>query len=103
MGMRYTLGLVLAVALAGAAMPAAAGDGWRGGDRDYWDIRDAIYQRVNLIARLEANPDVDETVKGPAITRAHVEIRHLRAMLGPPLPPHYYVPCCYERRPLYFR
>lgn len=103
MGMRHAFGLVLAVALAGAAAPATAGGAWRGGDRAYWDIRDAIYQRVNLIARLEANPDVDETVKGPAITAARAEIRHLRAMLGPPLPPHYFVPCCYTRRPLYVR
>jgi hypothetical protein len=95
--------LGLAVAFGGMAAPAAAGDFGRDGDHAYWDIRHAIYERVNLIAGLEANPDVDETVKGPAITTARAEIRHLRAMLGPPLPTRFYVPCCYARRPLYIR
>jgi hypothetical protein len=103
MGLRRVVWLGLAVAFAAMAAPALAGDFGRGGDHAYWDIRHAIYQRVNLIARLEANPDVDETVKGPAISTARAEIRHLRAMLGPPLPPHYYVPCCYQRRRLYIR
>jgi len=103
MGFARVVWLGLAAALAGLAAPAMAGDFGRDGDHAYWNIRHAIYQRVNLIARLEANPSVDESLKGPTITRARAEIRHLRAMLGPPLPTRYYVPCCYERRPLYIR
>jgi hypothetical protein len=103
MGLWRVVWLGLAVAFFGISAPATADDFWRGRDHTYWHIRHAIYQRVNRIAWLEANPDVDESVKGPAITTARAEIRHLRAKLGPPLPTRFYVPCCYARRPLYIR
>jgi hypothetical protein len=89
-----------------AAAPARAG-GFFGffSDPDpqcYWCIRDAIYADVKLINHLEANPDVDDAVKGPQITAARADIHRLRLMLGPLLQvgPE---PCCYSRRPLYIR
>jgi hypothetical protein len=95
------------------AMPARAGDFWACNDTAYWCTRDAIYERFKLIARLEANPDIDEAVKGPLITAARAEIHRLRASISEP-PPHAWatiasplpawpVPCCYARKPLYLR
>src|SRR5258708_18161242 len=97
-----------------AAVPARAGGWWGGTDTAYWCTRDAIYQEFELIARLEANPDVDEGVKGPLIAAARAEIRRLRATISDP-PPHAWAtigsplrewpttPCCYTRKPLYLR
>jgi hypothetical protein len=89
-----------------AAMPARAGD-FFGLFRDpdpqcYWCIRDAIYADVKLIDHLEANPDVDDAVKGPQIAAARADIHRLRVLLGPlqQVGPE---PCCYSRRPLYIR
>jgi hypothetical protein len=106
-----SLGVVLVFAL--AAAPARAGDSWGCNDTAYWCTRDAIYAQFKLIARLEANPDVDEAVKGPLISAARAEIHRLRATISEP-PPHAWatigtplperpVPCCYARKPLYFR
>jgi hypothetical protein len=102
---------VLVLAL--AAVPARAGDFWACGDTDYWCTRDAIYRDYRLIARLEANPDIDDGVKGPAITAARAEIHRLRATIHAPPPRDWAtiasppraatVPCCYARRPLYIR
>jgi hypothetical protein len=86
----------------GTVAPARAGDFWRCNDTDYWCTRDAIYEKFKLIARLEANPDVDDGVKGPVITAARAEIHRLRATLGPPERP-WSTPCCYARKPLYIR
>jgi len=69
---------------------------------DYWGKRDAIYQRVNLIAGLEAKPDIDDAAKGPRILAARAEIHRLRAALGP-VPRPWLTPCCYRRKPLYLR
>src|SRR5258708_34390882 len=69
-----------------AAVPARAGDLWGCTDTAYWGTRDAIYQEFELIARLEANPDVDEGVKGPLIAAARAEIRRLRATISDPPP-----------------
>ena len=101
------------VLLALAAMPARAGDFWACSDTDYWCTRDAIYRQWKLIARLEANPDIDEGVKGPAIVAARAEINRLRATLHEPPPRDWAtiaspqrawaLPCCYARRPLYIR
>jgi hypothetical protein len=68
----------------------------------YWCIRDAIYADIKLINHLEANPDIDDAVKGPQIAAARADIQRLRVLLGPvqPLDPE---PCCYSRRPLYIR
>ena len=98
-------GLLACVALlvAGLAFPAQAGEFfWHSDQFCYWCIRDAIYADFALIARLEANPDVDEAVKGPAITAARADIHRLRALLGP-LQQGGPEPCCYARQPLYVR
>ncbi len=89
------------LALLGAA-PARAGDFWQPDEQCYWCIRDAIYHDVKLINHLEANPDVDEAVKGPQILAARAEIHRLRVLLGP-IPYAGAEPCCYARRPLYIR
>lgn len=95
-----------ALLLALAASPAMASEllykapavgvvGWRA-------IRDAIYQRENTIAYLEADPQTDDGYKAPIIARARAEIRHLQAMLPPPQW-RWTTPCCYSRRPIYIR
>ncbi len=68
----------------------------------YWCIRDAIYDDARFIAHREANPDIDEAVKGPEITAARADIHRLRRLLGPPVQtgPE---PCCYAREPLRIR
>jgi hypothetical protein len=101
--------LVLAFAVA----PARAGDFWACNDTDYWCTRDAIYHQFKLIARLEANPDIDDGVKGPVITAARAEIHRLRAGIHEPPPRDWATiaspqrawatPCCYARRPIYIR
>jgi hypothetical protein len=108
-----SLCLVLGFALAAAPAPARAGDLWGCSDTVYWCTRDAIYAQFKLIARLEADPDVDEAVKGPLITAARAEIHRLRATISEP-PPHSWAtigtplregpaPCCYTRKSLYLR
>jgi hypothetical protein len=96
--------LVLAgfLVFVGAASPVAAGELGPPDAPCYWCIRDAVYADVTLIARLEANPDVDESVKGPEITAARAEIHRLRRILGP-LDQGGTEPCCYSRRPIYIR
>jgi hypothetical protein len=108
-----SLCVVLALAFVAAPAPARAGDFWGCSDTAYWCTRDAIYAQFKLIARLEANPDVDDGVKGPLITAARAEIHRLRATISEP-PPHAWTtiasplrdgttPCCYARKPLYLR
>jgi hypothetical protein len=86
----------------GFAAPAFAGDGEEPGALCYRCIRDAIYADVRLIDHLEANPDVDEGVKGPQIVAARADIHRLRRLLGPVVQegPQ---PCCYSRRRLVIR
>src|ERR1700682_5745424 len=108
-----SLGVVLAFAFVAAPAPARAGDVWRCSDAAYWCTRDAIYAQFKLIARLEADPDVDDAVKGPLITAARAEIHRLRATISEPPPrawatiasplPERPAPCCYKRKPLYLR
>lgn len=89
-------------ALWGVASPAAAGNDGSIDPTCYWCIRDAIYADVSLIDRLEADPDIDESVKGPQISAARADIHRLRALLGPieQVSPE---PCCYARPPMYIR
>ena len=84
------------------AAPVAAGEYGQIDDSCYQCIRDAIYADVKLIDRLEANPDIDEGIKGPQIIAARADIHRLRAMLGP-LEQESAEPCCYTRRPLFIR
>jgi hypothetical protein len=108
-----SLCVVLAFAFAAAPALARAGDWWGCSDTAYWCTRDAIYAQFKLIARLEADPDVDEGVKGPMITSARAEIHRLRATISDP-PPHAWAtigtplregpaPCCYTRKSLHLR
>jgi hypothetical protein len=91
----------------GVASPAPAqdfgqSDFGQNGAPCYFCIRDAIYEDVRLINHLEANPDIDEGVKGPEIVAARADIHRLRALLGP-LVQTGTEPCCYSRLPLYIR
>ena len=78
-----SLCVVLGFAFAAAPAPARAGYFWGCSDTVYWCTRDAIYAQFKLIARLEADPDVDEAVKGPLITAARAEIHRLRELSAP--------------------
>ena len=90
------------LALAGMTSPAAAQDASQGTSPCYWCVADAIYQNAQLIAHEEANPDLDEGVKGPDIVAAHAEIHRLRHLFGP-LVQSGTEPCCYSREALYIR
>jgi hypothetical protein len=100
-------GLLAFIAFIGVTPPVAAQDfgqsdfGQRG-QPCYWCIRDAIAEDVKLINHLEANPDIDEGVKGPKIVAARADIHRLRALLGP-LVQSGTEPCCYSRLPRYIR
>jgi hypothetical protein len=94
--------LCILLAVSAFASPVRAGDAWRSSDDCYWCTRDAIYQRSESIALFEANPDVDEAIKGPQITAARAEIHALRRTLGPPQW-DWATPCCYTRRTINIR
>jgi hypothetical protein len=105
--------LCVVLSFAFATAPARAGDSWGCSDTAYWCTRDAIYAQFKLIARLEANPDIDEGVKGPLIAAARAEIHRLRATISEPPPrawatiasplPERPAPCCYTRKSLHLR
>ena len=65
-------------------------------------MRARDFGRGHLIAHLDVNADLDECIKGPAITTARAEIHGLRATIGPP-PREWPTPCCYARKPLHIR
>ncbi len=100
--MRRIVSLCAVFVLFGIVSPARAGDFLQPVAPCYWCIRDAIYDDASVIAHREANPDIDEAVKGPEITAARADIHRLRAMLGPPVPARP-EPCCYARQPLHIR
>jgi hypothetical protein len=68
----------------------------------YACIRDGIYADISLIDHLEANPDIDDGIKGPPILAARADVHRLRNLLGP-VTQRGTMPCCYSRRPLYIR
>jgi hypothetical protein len=68
----------------------------------YGCIRDGIYADVSLIDHLEANPAIDDGIKGPQIVAARADVHRLRRLLGP-VEQRGTEPCCYSRRPLYIR
>lgn len=68
----------------------------------YWCMRDAIYADISLINRLEADPDIDDAVRGPQIVAARADIRRLRLLLGPVVDIGAQ-PCCYGRPRLVIR
>ena len=92
-------GLLACIFCAG---PAAAGEIGQSRDLCYWCMRDAIYADSSLIARQEANPDIDEGIKAPPIVAARADIHRWRAILGPAVDmrPE---PCCYSRPRLVIR
>lgn len=94
------LGGLFAVLCVGS--PAAAGEYGQIENGCYQCIRDAIYGDVKLIDRLEADPDVDDGIKGPQILAARADIHRLRKLLGP-VEDQGTAPCCYTRRSLYIR
>ena len=73
---------------------------------DTWFCYDCDFHTIagltNLIARLEADPDVDDGYKGPIVSRARAKILKLRAELGL-RHPVWPTPCCYSRKPIYIR
>lgn len=83
-----------------AASPALAG--CRGGEHCWLHAHRLIYHAHNRIAYLEANPDIDDSVKGPLITRLHHKMLRVRAKIGPRWPV-WPTPCCYSRKPIYIR
>jgi hypothetical protein len=89
--------------LTGVVSPAWAGcdEGW-GVGHCWWRAHRAIYHKENHIAYLEADPDVDDSYKGPIIDHLRHKILHIRAAIGPRWP-HWPTPCCYSRRPIYIR
>ena len=101
MTMRSVFALT-AFTLACAVSPAFA-DGWfeGHGDRMYAIHRD-IYELENRIARLEADPQMDDGYRAPIVEAARREIRRLQASLAPA---HWRWtdPCCYSRRPIHIR
>jgi hypothetical protein len=100
--MRGIVSLCGALVLVGMVSPVFAGDYVQTEEPCYWCIRDAIYEDVRLIAHYEANPDIDESIKGPEIGAARADIHRLRATLGP-LRQEGPNPCCYARKLLYIR
>ncbi len=89
-------------ALAGMTLPAMAQDGGQNTPPCYWCVSNTIYESVKLIAREDANPDLDEGIKGPDIVAARADIHRLRRELGP-LVQSGTEPCCYSRKPIYIR
>ena len=64
---------------------------------DWWgSIHQAIYERENRIAFLEADPETDDGYRAPIISRHRAEIRRLHAALGP-AQWQWTTPCCYSR------
>jgi hypothetical protein len=89
-----------AMALAAGTAPALAG--CRSGERCWLHAHRSIYHKHNRIAYLEANPDVDDSFKGPVITHLHHKVLRIRANIGPRWPV-WPTPCCYSRKPMYVR
>jgi hypothetical protein len=102
--MLWPCGLLLFIGMlvGGMAVPAAAQDSGQGAAPCYFCIRDAIYEDVKLTNHEEANPDIDEGLKGPDIVAARADIHRLRALLGP-LVQSGTEPCCYSRPRLFIR
>jgi hypothetical protein len=85
-----------------ACLASPANAGCELSEHCWWEAHHAIYHMHNHIAFLEANPAVDDGYKGPVITKLHRKILHIRSVIGPRWP-HWPVPCCYSRKPIYIR
>jgi hypothetical protein len=92
-----------AVVLACLLSPVGAEEPWYAGHGERWRATQrTIYALENLIARLEADPAVDDGYKAPIISKARADILRLRATLRPAVW-RWTDPCCYSRRPTYIR
>jgi hypothetical protein len=100
--MKWMLAVGGLFALACMASPVMAGDAAPVDGSCYWCARDGIYANVALINHLEANPDIDDSIKGPQIFSARADVHRLRALLGP-LNVEGPEPCCYARKPMFIR
>jgi hypothetical protein len=101
MTMRGVLALT-ALLLACAVSPAFA-DGWFEGHGERWyAIHRDIYELENRIARLEADPQMDDGYRAPVVAAARREIRRLQAAI-PAAHWRWTDPCCYSRRPIHIR
>ena len=96
------IGIGSPVAAAELRLPAVAAGPVQVEYPCYGCIRDGIYADIRLIDHLEANPAIDDGVKGPQIAAARADIQRLRPWLGPVVQ-RGTAPCCYSRRPLYIR
>jgi hypothetical protein len=101
-GFLALIGIGLPAAAADMQVPIATASMEQTENPCYGCIRDGIYADVSLIDHLEANPDIDDGIKGPQIVAARADIHRLRRMLGP-VEQRGTEPCCYSRRPLYIR
>jgi len=103
MMMRVAVFACAVAVVAGAVSPARADDLWAESHGDRWRAtHEAIYATENEIARLEADPYVDDGYKAPVISGGRAAAFRLRATL--------YVahwrwasPCCYSRKPIRIR
>jgi hypothetical protein len=105
------LALSLVLGAVGAGSPARAGDYvYFGGYCYRYDdaqacfrhAQHAIYHKQNLIAHLEANPDVDDGYKAAVIPWVRAKVHYLRQFTG--VRRHWWpTPCCYSRQPIYIR
>jgi hypothetical protein len=103
--MLWLFGFLVCAGMASQALAQDAGQQVSGqveAQPCYWCVRDAIYGDVKLINHEEANPDIDEGMKGPDIVAARADIHRLRALLGP-LVQSGTEPCCYSRELLRIR
>jgi hypothetical protein len=93
-----------ALAVVCGLSPAFADDwSWGAGHGERWyAVRHDIYELENKIARLEADPQMDDGFRAPIVASARREIRRLQASLAPA---HWRWtdPCCYGRRPIHIR
>lgn len=91
-----------ALAIALGILPTAAEPYWRGGHGHWRATHNAIYERENHIAYLEADPAIDDGYRGPVIMGSRGEILWLRSTL-PPAQWRWISACCYSRKPLHIR
>jgi hypothetical protein len=95
--------VLTAFVLATSVTPSLAYDWLRRPHSYEWrDVHRAINELNKRIAFLEANPDIDESYKGPIIQQLRADIYRLRSTLYP-ADWEWATPCCYGRPPIHIR